>query len=108
MLGTRTAYVSERFSLALNLKYGYCMLFLQIGDFRLSRIKRNTLVYGGVQGTLPWMAPELLNGSGTKVDVFSYGISMWEILIGEEPYANMHSDAIISKILIYQYAHSPD
>ncbi|KAE8657740.1 BTB/POZ domain-containing protein [Hibiscus syriacus] len=55
-----------------------------IRDFGLSRIKRNTLVYGGVRGTLPWMAPELLNGSSTKVsenvDVFSYGISMWEIL----------------------------
>ncbi|KAE8676038.1 hypothetical protein F3Y22_tig00111635pilonHSYRG00037 [Hibiscus syriacus] len=37
MLGTRTTYVSERFSLALNLKYGYCVLFLQIGDFGLSK-----------------------------------------------------------------------
>jgi serine/threonine protein kinase len=33
----------------------------------LSRIKRNTLVSGGVRGTLPWMAPELLNGSSSKV-----------------------------------------
>lgn len=33
----------------------------------MSRIKRNTLVSGGVRGTLPWMAPELLNGSSSKV-----------------------------------------
>lgn len=39
----------------------------QVGDFGLSRIKRNTLVSGGVRGTLPWMAPELLNGSSTRV-----------------------------------------
>ncbi|KAK2986387.1 hypothetical protein RJ640_026651, partial [Escallonia rubra] len=39
----------------------------KVGDFGLSRIKRNTLVSGGVRGTLPWMAPELLNGSSKRV-----------------------------------------
>lgn len=43
------------------------VLLLQVGDFGLSRIKRNTLVSGGVRGTLPWMAPELLNGSSSRV-----------------------------------------
>ncbi|GAB2298542.1 hypothetical protein Dimus_032607 [Dionaea muscipula] len=75
----------------------------KVGDFGLSRIKRNTLVSGGVRGTLPWMAPELLNGSSNKVsekvDVFSFGVAMWEILTGEEPYANMHCGAIIGGIL---------
>ncbi|KAB2602083.1 hypothetical protein D8674_003088 [Pyrus ussuriensis x Pyrus communis] len=33
------------------------------------------------------------------VDVFSFGISMWEILTGEEPYANMHCGAIIGGIV---------
>ena len=40
---------------------------IKVGDFGLSKIKRNTLVTGGVRGTLPWMAPELLNGSSSKV-----------------------------------------
>ncbi|XP_078182519.1 RAF-like serine/threonine-protein kinase 20 [Carex rostrata] len=75
----------------------------KVGDFGLSRIKRNTLVSGGVRGTLPWMAPELLNGSSSKVsekvDVFSFGIALWEILTGEEPYANMHCGTIIGGIL---------
>ncbi|XP_054783569.1 uncharacterized protein LOC129290708 isoform X2 [Prosopis cineraria] len=75
----------------------------KVGDFGLSRIKRNTLVSGGVRGTLPWIAPELLNGSSNqvseKVDVFSFGISMWEILTGEEPYADMHCGAIIGGIV---------
>ncbi|XP_077227249.1 RAF-like serine/threonine-protein kinase 20 [Tasmannia lanceolata] len=75
----------------------------KVGDFGLSRIKRNTLVSGGVRGTLPWMAPELLNGSSIrvseKVDVFSFGIAMWEILTGEEPYASMHCGAIIGGIV---------
>ncbi|KAJ0730141.1 putative protein kinase TKL-Pl-6 family [Helianthus annuus] len=75
----------------------------KVGDFGLSRIKRNTFVSGGVRGTLPWMAPELLNGSSTrvseKVDVFSFGIAMWEILTEEEPYADMHCGAIIGGIV---------
>ncbi|ONK66027.1 uncharacterized protein A4U43_C06F3420 [Asparagus officinalis] len=75
----------------------------KVGDFGLSKIKRNTLVSGGVRGTLPWMAPELLHGSSNKVsekvDVFSFGIVMWEILTGEEPYANMHYGAIIGGIV---------
>ncbi|KAL5195634.1 Serine/threonine-protein kinase EDR1 [Glycine soja] len=75
----------------------------KVGDFGLSRIKRNTLVSGGVRGTLPWMAPELLDGNSCrvseKVDIFSFGIAMWEILTGEEPYSNMHCGAIIGGIV---------
>ncbi|XP_073122546.1 uncharacterized protein [Henckelia pumila] len=75
----------------------------KVGDFGLSKIKRNTLVSGGVRGTLPWMAPELLNGGSIKVsekvDAFSFGIVLWEILTGEEPYANMHYGAIIGGIV---------
>ncbi|KAL8096571.1 RAF-like serine/threonine-protein kinase 20 isoform X1 [Apium graveolens] len=75
----------------------------KVADFGLSKIKRNTLVSGGVRGTLPWMAPELLNGGSNKVsekvDVFSFGIVLWEILTCEEPYANMHYGAIIGGIV---------
>ncbi|XWS22398.1 hypothetical protein CRYUN_Cryun29cG0030500 [Craigia yunnanensis] len=75
----------------------------KVGDFGLSRIKCNTLVSGGVRGTLPWMAPELLNGSSIrvseKVDVFSFGIALWEILTGEEPYASMHCGTIIGGLV---------
>jgi len=79
-----------------------CALHL-VGDFGLSKIKHQTLVSGGVRGTLPWMAPELLNGSSNKVsekvDVFSFGIVMWELLTGDEPYADMHYGAIIGGIV---------
>ncbi|KAH6555192.1 hypothetical protein KP509_1Z275100 [Ceratopteris richardii] len=75
----------------------------KVGDLGLSKVKQQTMISGGVRGTLPWMAPELLNGSSTlvseKVDVFSFGIALWELLTGEEPYASMHYGAIIGGIV---------
>ncbi|KAI5067994.1 hypothetical protein GOP47_0016339 [Adiantum capillus-veneris] len=75
----------------------------KVGDLGLSKVKQQTMVSGGVRGTLPWMAPELLNGSSSlvseKVDVFSFGIVLWELLTGEEPYASMHYGAIIGGIV---------
>lgn len=75
----------------------------KVGDLGLSKVKQQTMISGGVRGTLPWMAPELLNGSSSlvseKVDVFSFGIVLWELLTGDEPYASMHYGAIIGGIV---------
>ncbi|KAG6740927.1 hypothetical protein POTOM_056398 [Populus tomentosa] len=76
---------------------------IEVGDLGLSKVKCQTLISGGVRGTLPWMAPELLNGSSSlvseKVDVFSFGIVLWELLTGEEPYSDLHYGAIIGGIV---------
>ncbi|KAG0475161.1 hypothetical protein HPP92_014847 [Vanilla planifolia] len=49
----------------------------KIGDLGLSKVKQHTLVSGGIRGTLPWMAPELLSGKTSmvseKIDVYSFG-----------------------------------
>ncbi|XP_048227623.1 uncharacterized protein LOC8277895 isoform X2 [Ricinus communis] len=75
----------------------------KIGDLGLSKVKQHTLVSGGVRGTLPWMAPELLSGKShmvtEKIDVYSFGIVMWELLTGEEPYAGLHCASIIGGIV---------
>ncbi|XP_043701330.1 uncharacterized protein LOC122651841 isoform X2 [Telopea speciosissima] len=75
----------------------------KVGDLGLSKVKCQTLISGGVRGTLPWMAPELLNDGSSlvseKVDVFSFGIVLWELLTGEEPYADLHYGAIIGGIV---------
>ncbi|KAL0910919.1 hypothetical protein M5K25_019016 [Dendrobium thyrsiflorum] len=75
----------------------------KVGDFGLSKVKCNTLSSGSARGTIPWMAPELLNGRrdlvSEKVDVYSFGIVMWELLMGQEPYANIPDEAIIDGIV---------
>lgn len=75
----------------------------KIGDLGLSKVKQQTLVSGGVRGTLPWMAPELLSGKTSmvsdKIDVYSFGIVMWELLTGEEPYSDRHCASIIGGIV---------
>lgn len=74
----------------------------KIGDLGLSKVKQHTLVSGGVRGTLPWMAPELLSGKTKvteKIDVYSFGIVMWELLTGDEPYSDMHCASIIGGIV---------
>ncbi|KAK1268812.1 Serine/threonine-protein kinase CTR1 [Acorus gramineus] len=75
----------------------------KIGDLGLSKVKQHTMVSGGVRGTLPWMAPELLSGKSNmvsdKIDVYSFGIVMWELLTGDEPYADMHCASIIGGIV---------
>lgn len=75
----------------------------KIGDLGLSKVKQRTLVSGGVRGTLPWMAPELLSGKSNmvseKIDVYSFGVVMWELLTGDEPYVDMHCASIIGGIV---------
>ncbi|GJZ87223.1 probable LIM domain-containing serine/threonine-protein kinase [Tanacetum coccineum] len=69
----------------------------------LAAVKQHTLLSGGVRGTLPWMAPELLSGKShmvsEKIDVYSFGIVMWELFTGDEPYGDMHCASIIGTFL---------
>jgi serine/threonine protein kinase len=51
----------------LCLTFPFSILSNQIGDLGLSKVKQHTLVSGGVRGTLPWIAPELLSGKSNMV-----------------------------------------
>eukprot|EP00483_Globobulimina_turgida_P005514 UN05524 len=46
--------------------------------------------YRSSLGPLKWMAPELIENSNCKTsfesDIYAFGITMWEIITGQEPY----------------------
>uniref|UniRef100_A0A182LRI5 Protein kinase domain-containing protein n=1 Tax=Anopheles culicifacies TaxID=139723 RepID=A0A182LRI5_9DIPT len=48
-------------------------------------------------GTVAWMAPEVIRNMpcNEKVDIWSYGVVLWELLTGEIPYKNVDSSQII-------------
>ncbi|XRB22879.1 serine/threonine-protein kinase [Pseudoscourfieldia marina] len=62
---------------------------VKVSDFGLSRLKARTyLTSKTCAGTPEWMAPEVLRDEPTdeKVDVFSYGVVVWELLTLQEPW----------------------
>jgi len=63
---------------------------VKVCDFGLSAVKRTEkLTDNGVApGTPLWMAPEVLQGRelDEKSDIYSFGIVLWEMLTGQEPY----------------------
>jgi len=68
---------------------------VKICDFGLSAVRRqeNITDNGIAPGTPLWMSPEVLQGKplNEKVDLYSYGIVLWEMLTGEEPYGDHDS-----------------
>lgn len=63
---------------------------IKISDFGLACFKSEigTSSMLGPCGTTAWMAPEVLRGDpyDERADVFSFGVVMWEILTGEQPF----------------------
>ncbi|TGZ71070.1 hypothetical protein CRM22_002850 [Opisthorchis felineus] len=70
---------------------------LKISDFGASREWTEHSVKMSFAGTVAWMAPEVIRNEpcSLKVDVWSYGVILWELLTGEIPYNGVDSSAII-------------
>eukprot|EP00002_Diphylleia_rotans_P020365 TRINITY_DN3957_c0_g1_i2.p1 TRINITY_DN3957_c0_g1~~TRINITY_DN3957_c0_g1_i2.p1 ORF type:complete len:2252 (-),score=324.98 TRINITY_DN3957_c0_g1_i2:265-7020(-) len=62
----------------------------KIGDFGMARVKAHTLVMTKC-GTMSWMAPEVLEGKpyNEKVDVFSFGMLIWEVFTRKDLQATL-------------------
>jgi len=62
----------------------------KIADFGVSRENAGTLTMTGI-GTPIYMAPEMLKGRkySDKVDVYSFGLIVWQMLTGLKPFAEL-------------------
>ncbi|KAF8401308.1 hypothetical protein HHK36_012241 [Tetracentron sinense] len=74
---------------------------VKVGDFGLSRLKRETyLTTKSGKGTPQWMAPEVLRNepSDEKSDVYSYGVVLWELATEKIPWDNLNSMQVIGAV----------
>ncbi|CAI2202110.1 19894_t:CDS:1, partial [Funneliformis geosporum] len=70
-----------------------------IGDVGLCGPANRSIRKKAVYGVLPYVAPELFRGIGysKKVDIYSFGVIMWEICSGMRPYAGTAHDINMAK-----------
>ena len=69
---------------------------IKISDFGLSRLYQKSCILTGHLGTCYWMAPEIIVNKrySTKVDVYSYGIIIWEVCTRKTPYSCMSQQQV--------------
>lgn len=70
-------------------------------DFGLSRVKSTTFLTSKSHGGTPeWMAPEILRNepSDEKCDVYSYGVVLYELLTGLEPWHSLNPMQVVGAV----------
>ncbi|XP_012223311.1 mitogen-activated protein kinase kinase kinase 12 isoform X4 [Linepithema humile] len=70
---------------------------VKISDFGTSRQWNEVSTKMTFAGTVAWMAPEVIRNEpcSEKVDIWSYGVVLWELLSGEIPYKDVDSSAVM-------------
>ena len=78
--------------------------FAKVCDFGLSGYAGKGQFLTKSLGTPYWMAPELLSADtayDNKVDVYAYGIVLWEIVTTKSPYQGISPAQIIAQVLAH-------
>jgi len=70
---------------------------MKISDFGTSLQSSEHSTKMSFAGTVAWMAPEIIRNEpcNEKVDIWSFGVCVWELLTCEVPYKNVDSSAVI-------------
>ena len=77
---------------------------VKLADFGLARVRTqgtaSLTVEGEVKGTLPYLAPELIVGgrASERSDIYGLGAVLYELAVGEPPFAGANSYELIKKI----------
>ncbi|XP_047326979.1 serine/threonine/tyrosine-protein kinase HT1-like [Impatiens glandulifera] len=64
---------------------------MKIADFGIACEESSCDLFSDDPGTYRWMAPEMIKRKayGRKVDVYSFGLILWEMVAGKIPYSDM-------------------
>ncbi|XP_014270267.1 serine/threonine-protein kinase mos [Halyomorpha halys] len=70
-------------------------------DFGNSYNMKNPIALKNIQGTVAYLAPEVFQGKKVtdKCDVYSFGITLWQILHKENPYNGLEQHIIIYQVV---------
>jgi hypothetical protein len=77
---------------------------IKIADFGLCREYEENIPMTQRAGTNSWMAPEVISSQiySTKVDVYSYGIIIWEVCTRKIPYSHLKKNEIFNNVVKYK------
>lgn len=81
----------------------------KLADFGFAKVISSYEPNTPRRGSYPWMAPEVMTSSkyGVKADVYSFGMLMYEIVVGKTPFGDFKSVADIVHAVTKKNARPP-
>lgn len=77
---------------------------IKIGDFGIAMFEKTSLENKKIQGSIPYLAPEVIQGKSPSFqsDIYALGITFYELLTNRLPF-----DGVTNEEIIYKHLKSP-